>query len=83
MAAALVLLSLLLGAPVTSIGAITTLQWIIIAANAASTGRDAIRFAGALRQEVNSPQFQAAMRENARRNGEYVIRVYPGNDHFH
>lgn len=82
MAAALVLLTLLLGAPVTSIGAVTTLQWVVIGLNAASVGKDAVRTVGALRRIAASPQFLAAMEENARRNGEYVIRVYPGNTNF-
>lgn len=74
MAAILVLLGLLLGAPVASVASITTLQWVVIGLNAASTGKDTVKFVKALQKEFNSPQFRAW----AAANGDLAIRLRPG-----
>jgi hypothetical protein len=82
MAALLVLLGLLLGAPVASIAGITTLQWVVIGLNAASYGPDIARAVETAHKLLSSPEFEVWVKVNAARNGEYTIRVYPGNNNF-
>lgn len=82
MAAVTILLSLLLGSAVPSIAALSAAQWAIIAFNAVKAGPQVVGFIEALHNQIHSPQFQEWVRQNAIANGDYVIRVYPGNNNF-
>jgi len=77
MAAVLALVGLLLGSTVApaSLAAITGLQWAEVALSVAKGAPGAIKDIKALQALLNSPEFKAW----AAANGDYVIRVYPGN----
>ena len=84
MGAVLALIGVLLGsaAAPASLGAISALQWVELSLTLAKGVPTVIKLDANLLAILQSKDFQDMVKANAAANGDYVIRVYPGNNNF-
>lgn len=61
------------------LGGLTLVQDISLAGFVFSEGKKVVKFDIALYRVLQDPRVQAAIKAKMAANGEYVIRVYPGN----